>query len=251
MSLPILVPTTLELGLLGAPVHLRPSRRRLRWRALVASRGTSSPARHQGQQRHHRFAPRCPAQVRAARLAHWRSRGVNLVKSAGPTAAAPIVWRPRTASVYRNLLSDGEKLLHKLLRRRQRRSSASLSALACIARTFDDKTWRVTIEPAQHDTVVFMLISMYWWGCRHPASLCCPRLHPPTALVRWLSRFTVGQQVDHGRQILDMLVAEEARVYLFACRLVEHLMPRAPKFIRAVVLLPEMLRAIELPNHDE
>jgi len=28
-------------------------------------------------------------------------------------------------------------------------------------------------------------------------------------LVRWLSRFTVQQRVDHGPQILDALVAEE------------------------------------------
>jgi len=41
-------------------------------------------------------------------------------------------------------------------------------------------------------------------------------MHPPTALVRWVSRFTVQQPVDRGRQVLDALVAEEARVHDFA-----------------------------------
>jgi hypothetical protein len=91
-----------------------------------------------------------------------------------------------------------------------------------------------------------MLISMYWRGCRHPASLCCPPLqHPSTALVRWISRFSVSDQVEHGREVLDLLAAEEARVHDFACELIDHMVPKAATFSRAVSLLPEMLRVIE------
>jgi len=65
----------------------------------------------------------------------------------------------------------------------------------------------------QRETLAALLCAMYWRGCRHPLALGTAQLHPPTALVRWLSRFTVQQQVDHGRQILDALVAEKVRVH--------------------------------------
>ena len=58
--------------------------------------------------------------------------------------------------------------------------------------------------------LVFILISMYWRGCRHPASLCWPSLHPSTALERWISRFSLVYQLDHGREILDLFAAAQA-----------------------------------------
>jgi hypothetical protein len=63
--------------------------------------------------------------------------------------------------------------------------------------------------------------------------------------VRWLSRFTVQQQVDHGRQILDLLVAEEARVHDFALQVVRRMLPQRGAQSRWVALLPDLLRCID------
>ncbi len=242
MSLPILVPTTLELPLLGMAVHARHACRRLHWQAHFANQRVSSPRR---RRRCHRFVPRTSAEARAERLAHWQWGSASLVKLARPPALAPIASPPRTTSGVRNLLRRGELLMKRLLLRRQRASGVSTSDVARIASTFDARTWRVTVAPAQREAFAFMLISMYWRGCRHPASLSCPPLHPSTALVRWISRFQIGHQVDHGREILELFAADEARVHDFACQLVDRLVPKTATFTRAVPLLPEMLRAIE------
>ena len=248
MSLPILVPTTLEQPLLGMAFRAGHACRRLHWRAHVANRCPSSPRRGR---RSHRFVPRTSAEVRAERLAHWQWGSANLAKLATSPAVASAISPPATKSVVRNLLRRGETLLKRLLRRRQRAPGVSPSALALLASTFDTRTWRVTVEPAQREALAFMLVSMYWRGCRHPASLSCPPLHPSTALVRWISRFPVRHQVDHGREILDLFAAEEARVHDFACQIVDRLLPKTTTPTRAVPLLPEMLRAIEARNDVE
>jgi len=86
---------------------------------------------------------------------------------------------------------------------------------------------------------------MYWRGCRHPLALGTAQLHPATALVRWLSRFTVQQQVDHGRQILDALVVEEARVHDFALQVLGRMLPQPKPPSRCIALLPDLLRCVE------
>ena len=86
---------------------------------------------------------------------------------------------------------------------------------------------------------------MYWRGFRHPASLESAPLHPPTTLVRWLSRFTVQQQADHGRQILDALIAEEALVHALASELVRRMLPERGAASRWIALLPELLKRVE------
>lgn len=76
-------------------------------------------------------------------------------------------------------------------------------------------------------------------------------MHPSTALVRWISSFPVNHQVSHGRELLDRLAAQEARIHDFACQLVDRLVPKKAAFARAIPLLPEVLRAIEpksVPN---
>jgi hypothetical protein len=90
-----------------------------------------------------------------------------------------------------------------------------------------------------------MLISMYWRGCRHPASRCCRPLHPSTALERWISRFSLVYQVDHGREILDLFAAEEARVHDLACQIIARTMPRMTSSPCAVPVLSKLSRAIE------
>lgn len=236
MSLPILVPTVHELPLLGVAVRARLHRRYLHWRTQLGQGPTRARPR-----RPTRFAKPTAAEVRAQRVAHWGARCRVLAK---PPPLPAIPWRPRTASTYRVLLRDGERLLKRLLRRRQQ-ANVSPQAVSTIAATFDSSTWRVRVDPVQRDVLVFMLISMYWRGCRHPASLYGPTLHPPTALIRWLSRFSVQHQVDHGRQILDQLTQEETRVHEFAQSVVERMLHRVVGTTCAVLLLPDMLRVIE------
>jgi len=117
--------------------------------------------------------------------------------------------------------------------------------LTSLARSFDAQRWRLKIAADQWQTLAALLCAMYWRGCRHPLALDTAQLHPPTALVRWLSRFTVQQQVDHGRQILDALVAEEARVHGFALQFVRRILPQRGAPSRWVALLPDLLRVVE------
>jgi len=89
------------------------------------------------------------------------------------------------------------------------------------------------------------LCAIYWRGCRHPLAPGTAQLYPPTTLVRWVSRFTVQQQVDHGRQILDAFVAEEARVHDFALQVVGRMLPQRGAQSHWVTVLPDLLRVVE------
>ena len=117
--------------------------------------------------------------------------------------------------------------------------------LTALARGFDAQRWRLMVAADQKEILAALLCAMYWRGCRHPLALGTAQLHPPTALVRWLSRFTVQQQVDHGRQILDALVAEEARVNDFALQVVGRMLPQRSAQSRWLALLPDLLRCID------
>jgi len=117
--------------------------------------------------------------------------------------------------------------------------------LTALARGFDAQRWRLMVAADQKEILAALLCAMYWRGCRHPLALGTAQLHPPTALVRWLSRFTVQQQVDHGRQILDALVAEEARVHDFALQVVGRMLPQRSAQSRWLALLPDLLRCID------
>lgn len=92
-----------------------------------------------------------------------------------------------------------------------------------------------------------LLCTMYWRGLRIPASIAVAPQHPSTGLVRWPSRFTVYQQLDHGRQILNALAAEESRVHAFALQLAQRMVPARATSPQRVALLPDLLRAIEAP----
>jgi len=118
----------------------------------------------------------------------------------------------------------------------------TLTALAC---GFDAQRWRLMVAADQRQKLAALLCAIYWHGCRHPLALGTAQLHPRTALVRCLSRFTVQQQVDHGRQILDALVAEEARVHDFALQVVGRMLLQRGSQSHWVALLPDLLRCVE------
>lgn len=51
------------------------------------------------------------------------------------------------------------------------------------------------------DVAAWTLFAMYWCGASHPAALFNKSLHPPTGMVRWISRFHVDQQRTQVREI--------------------------------------------------
>ena len=56
------------------------------------------------------------------------------------------------------------------------------------------------------DAAAWTLFAMYWCGTSHPAALFNKSLHPPTGMVRWISRFHVDQQRCQVREIQGRFV---------------------------------------------
>jgi hypothetical protein len=241
MTLLILVPTLHELPLLGLYMPPAPTQRRLRWRPYAPL--PADPQRA-GLARLGRLAePTSPA-IRDVLLSRWQRRCTAWAR---PPPPAPIEWRPRTSSDIHTLLRDAESVLHSLMRRRRRRLDLRHQRLTALARSFNAHRWRLKVQARQKEALVLLVSTMYWRGCRHPAALDSTPLHPPTALVRWLSRFTVQRQVDHGRQILEALVDEEARVHEFASELVRRMLRERGPPSKWVALLPDLLKCVEPP----
>lgn len=242
MALPILVPHHHELALLGVRFRSAQRQRLPRWRAChrPRSRLLQEPGR-QG-----RFAAPEPATIRSALLVRWQRQLEVWVRPPEPT---PITWQPDTASSFRTLLKEAESVLHLLLRRRRHALDVHPRDLTALATSFDIQRWRVRLEPRQHHAFALLLCAMYWCGCRIPLAINSAPLHPSTALVRWLSQFTVQQQTDHGRQILHALAAEEKRLHGIAVELARRLLPSEGKPPRWVVVLPELID-LENRKHD-
>ena len=241
MPLPILIPAPHELHLLGRFVGFAPALRRFAWRPSTPPQEAPHCCR---PPRQGRFAEPTSRAIRAALLARWRRRSAAWTR---PPPAAPIQWRSRTGSDIRTLLRDAESLLKCMQRRRCSATNIRQRTLTALARGFDGGRWRLKVAADQTETLAALLCAMYWRGCRHPLVLGTARLHPPTTLVHWLSRFTVQQQVDHGRQILDALVAEEARVHDFALQVVRRMLPQRGAQSHWVALLPDLLSVAEPP----
>lgn len=68
------------------------------------------------------------------------------------------------------------------------------------------------------DAAAWMLFAMVSCGSSHPASLFQKPLHPPTGLVRWISRFRVDQQTTQAEEIQRRL-AGDLRVAAQQCSL--------------------------------
>lgn len=84
----------------------------------------------------------------------------------------------------------------------------------------------------------WLLAAMHWNGCRHPAALRCEPLHPPTGLVRRLSMFEVGRQIECAGEIQVALVRRMAAVERQSQWLIDEMLRRGSD----VALLPELLR---------
>jgi hypothetical protein len=153
--------------------------------------------------------------------------------------------RPHGAEAMRS-----EALLRQLLCRRRRSLGLSRGELRRLADGFDSDSLRAAPE-CSAPALAFVLASMYWCGCRHPRSLFIAPLHPPTGLVRWLTRFCVQEQVDQGQLLLERLVLEVQRIDLFAGVLMRRIQAMTARHGRRVVLLPDLLRIAESVNLHE
>lgn len=179
---------------------------------------------------------------RSALLRHWTSTAAQWA----PSPLSPLNVANRTSAGCRTLLAQCEALLRQLLRRRRVTLGLSRRDLVQIATGFDGATLHAPVSSAA--ATAFVLVSMYWHGCSHPLSLFAEPLHPPTGLVRWLTGFTVKDQVEHGVLLLTRLAQEEQRMFEFALRLTTRIDALTANRARGPVLLPELLKVAELTN---
>jgi hypothetical protein len=94
------------------------------------------------------------------------------------------------------------------------------------------------------DALAYVMALMHWRGCSIPGFLLRRPLHPPTGLVRWLSSFSVIDQVDNGQLLLEQLVLEEARIFAHSLAIVRTMQRmKSARSPPVVVLLPELLSA--------
>lgn len=183
---------------------------------------------------------------RSALLAHWQP----VARRCAPPPSPPLIARPRADACARTLLRQCEALLRQLLRRRRRALGLSRGELRRLADGFDSDSLRAA-PACSAPALAFVLASMYWCGCCHPRSLFIAPLHPPTGLVRWLTRFCVQEQVDQGQQLLERLTLEVQRIDLFADVLMRRIQAMTARHGRGVVLLPDLLRVAESVNLSE
>ncbi len=176
---------------------------------------------------------------REAALRHW----TPVTRRCLPPTLPPLAVCGRSSAGYGRLLGKCEALLRQLLRRRSNGLGLRRNELAPVALAFNGNTLRT--QGRSTAARAFVLVCMYWNGCRHPLALFAQPLHPPTGLVRWLSRFTVQDQVDHGRLLLARLAEEEQRMFEFALRLTERIDAMTANRARGFALLPELLRLAE------
>ena len=138
------------------------------------------------------------------------------------------------------LLRSAERLMRRSLRlSRSKLARDDAAVIREVGHGFDTANPVVRLTPAQVAGAAWLLASMYWCGCRHPAALRIKPLHPPTGLVRWLSTFDVRHQVqvDGAGEILRELVHEMERIDRESRRLVGAML----SIQQEVALLPEFL----------
>jgi hypothetical protein len=138
-----------------------------------------------------------------------------------------------------DLLHIAEHLMRRCLRQSWSKLTRSeRRALLAGTRHFDPADPWIALTPQHAAAAAWVLAAMHWCGCRHPAALHCKPLHPPTGLLRWLSRFDGWHQTYRPTDIAYRLVAQMEHTLRSSRRLVEAMFARAGY----VVLLPELLR---------
>ena len=145
-------------------------------------------------------------------------------------------------------LVDCECLLRLLLRRTWRSLPKSQRAqLQAAARHFEPERFFLASPGIEPVTAAWCLAAMHWRGCGHPAALFCAPVHPATALVRWLSEFSVVEQVQCPRHVLVALARDISRTRTLS-RVVTAAMAAGGDVI---ALLPELLSWERPSRNDE
>ncbi len=181
-----------------------------------------------------------PAAARRRLVLHWR----GILHLGAGRAQRHDLMAKRRAGVgdEGDLLRDCEQLLRVLLHRSRRGLlTKQRQGLLRITNSFLADTSKVRVTRADMPALSWLLAAMYWRGFRHPAALNCTPLHPPTGVLRWLMGFTVQQQVDQRRQVLDLLVREVGHVERRSRAVAGALVKRIKSHSALVVLLPELL----------
>jgi hypothetical protein len=193
-----------------------------------------------------RRAARTPApegrRLRAQLVRHWSPVAVQT----RPAALPGLQPRERASASSSGLLRQCEGLLRVLCRHRLRTLKLRQANIANVARRFDIDRYTADGGTA---ALAYVLALMHWRGCSLPNFLLRPPLHPPTALVRWLSAFSVVDQVDNGQLLLEQLVREEARIFEHAFAIVRTMQRMKGRRARqSIVLLPELLTVLDEPK---
>ena len=162
---------------------------------------------------------------------------------------------PRSSTSSHGLLQRCETLLRSLAKARLRTLGLRQGDLARIAERFDVQRFTAAATSGRVQALAHLLATMYWRGCSMPAFVLSSPMHPSTGLVRWLSGFTVMDQVDRGRQLFDLLVHEETRIYAHALAIVEQMQRMSCRRGQTgILMLPELLRpdlSLKLKSHDD
>ena len=168
-------------------------------------------------------------------MRHWSLAAVHTQPAPLPVPAP----RERAGVSSRGLLKQCEGLLHVLCGRRLRTLKLRQANVADVVHRFDIDRYRAVGGTA---ALAYVLALMHWRGCSLPNFLLRPPMHPPTGLVRWLSAFSVVDQVDSGQLLLEQLVLEEARIFEHAFAIVRTMQRMKGRGARkSIVLLPELL----------
>jgi hypothetical protein len=118
-----------------------------------------------------------------------------------------------------NLLGECEWLLRRSLREQWAGlCHAERVQVHAVIDRFDWSSPIVEVATITGDAAAWMLFAMVGCGCSHPGALFQKPLHPPTGLVRWVSRFRVDQQTSHADEIQRQF-AGDLRVAAQQCSL--------------------------------
>lgn len=90
------------------------------------------------------------------------------------------------------------------------------------------------------------MAAMHWRGCTHPAALFEAPTHPAITIVHWLSEFSVVDQVEFPRDILNALAHDIVQISALALA-VTTAMAGTNGYI---AMLPELLEFRRRPKND-
>jgi hypothetical protein len=138
--------------------------------------------------------------MRWRRIAQLPLAGTRDVKLA--YAGSPAVIDSGSPDCGVNLFATCEWLLHRRLRQDWALlCGANRAQVLTLLNRFKREAPIVRASDLAADAAAWVLFAMYWCGANHPAALFNKSLHPPTGVVRWISRFHVDAQRTQAREI--------------------------------------------------